>query len=202
MKKKVAIASAYILVIVTLEILALRFFTGKWPHEFKHTEKTETIIKKEIETVEVVVEKPILVKTIEYKWVWKEELSEESTEQVTTEEPKSVEPAYIPIETAEPATEQPTEARDETSNYMGVYELTAYVETGYACADGVYPEVGYTVASNDPALWHHWIYIEGVGERYVHDTGGMSTNVIDIYVGDYDSAIQFGRRSAGVYIIE
>lgn len=86
--------------------------------------------------------------------------------------------------------------------YMGNYELTAYIATGNPCADGVYPQAGYTVASNDPNLWHKWIRIEGYGDYYVHDTGGMSSNVIDIFVSSYDEAIQFGRRSAEVYIIE
>lgn len=86
--------------------------------------------------------------------------------------------------------------------YVGVYELTAYEETGNNCADGVYPQVGYTAACNDSSLWHKWVYIEGVGERYIHDTGGMARNVIDIYMGDYSTCIQFGRRSAKVYLIE
>lgn len=86
--------------------------------------------------------------------------------------------------------------------YMGEYELTAYIATGNPCADGVYPQVNYTVASNDPSLWHKWIRIEGYGDYYVHDTGGMATNVIDIFMGSYDEAIQFGRRKAEVYIID
>lgn len=86
--------------------------------------------------------------------------------------------------------------------YAGDYELTAYIATGNPCADGVYPSVGYTAASNDPNLWHKWIEIEGYGTYYVHDTGGMSSNVIDIFVGSYDEAIQFGRRSASVYVKE
>ena len=90
---------------------------------------------------------------------------------------------------------------DVNYTYAGVYELTAYVATGNPCADGVYPSVGYTVACNDPALWHKWIYIEGYGNYYVHDTGGMASNVIDVFVGSYDEAINFGRRSATVYII-
>lgn len=92
--------------------------------------------------------------------------------------------------------------QEENKIYIGEYELTAYVATGNPCADGVYPEIGYTVACNDPALWHKWIYIEGYGNYYVHDTGGMSSNVIDIFVGSYDEAIQFGRRSADVYMID
>lgn len=85
---------------------------------------------------------------------------------------------------------------------VGAYELTAYIATGNPCADGVYPEVGHTAACNDPELWHKWIEIEGYGTYYVHDTGGMASNVIDIFMGSYDEAIQFGRRTAEVYIIE
>ena len=89
----------------------------------------------------------------------------------------------------------------QEEEYLGVYELTAYIATGNPCADGVYPQVGYTVASNDPLLWHKWIRIEGYGEFYVHDTGGMSSNVIDIFMGSYEEAILFGRREADVYAI-
>lgn len=95
-----------------------------------------------------------------------------------------------------------TEVKEEIKyEYVGTYELTAYVETGNPCADGIYPSVGYTAACNDPALWHKWIHINGYGDFYVHDTGGMSSNVIDLFVGSYDEAIQFGRREAEVSII-
>lgn len=95
-----------------------------------------------------------------------------------------------------------TDAVECNENYMGNYELTAYIATGSPCADGVYPQAGWTVASNDSKLWHHKIRIEGYGEYYVHDTGGMASNVIDVFVGSYDEAIQFGRRRGEVYIID
>lgn len=85
---------------------------------------------------------------------------------------------------------------------VGTYELTAYIATGNPCADGVYPQTGHTAACNDPALWHKWIEIEGYGIYYVHDTGGMASDVIDLFMSSYDEAIQFGRRTAEVYIIE
>ena len=94
------------------------------------------------------------------------------------------------------------EPKIEGMTFYATMELTAYIETGNCCADGVYPEVGYTAACNDPALWHRWVYIEGVGARYIHDTGGMASDVIDVYVGDYNSAIQFGRQTANVYVME
>ena len=91
--------------------------------------------------------------------------------------------------------------------YEGCYECTAYKSTGNACADGVYPCEGVTVASNDPDLWNKVIEISGTGTEYdgiyyVHDRGGMANNVIDIFIDDYDKCIEFGRRSADIYVID
>lgn len=85
---------------------------------------------------------------------------------------------------------------------VGTYELTAYIATGNPCADGAYPQVGYTAACNDPRLWHKWVHIDGYGDYYIHDTGNMASNVIDVFVGSYGEAIQFGRRTATVSIID
>lgn len=100
--------------------------------------------------------------------------------------------------------EEPDEEVQDNSGmtYYGCLELTAYTWTGNPCADGVYPSSGYTVACNNSDLWHHWIYIEGYGNYYVHDTGGMGLGVIDVYMDSYDACIQFGRRSANIYIID
>lgn len=92
-------------------------------------------------------------------------------------------------------------SEDIDYSYLGVYELTAYEATGNCCADGSMPVRGYTVACNSLPLGTR-IYIEGYGEFTVCDRGGMSNSVIDIYLGDYNDCIQFGRRSATVYIIE
>ena len=83
----------------------------------------------------------------------------------------------------------------------GVFELTAYAWTGNPCANGEYPVEGYSVASNYYPIGTR-LYIEGVGERVVTDTGGMSSGVIDLYLGDEETCIQFGRQSANVYVIE
>ena len=90
----------------------------------------------------------------------------------------------------------------ENKEYVGEYYLTGYVDTGNACKDGVYPCEGVTVASNDPQLWHKNIYIEGYGLFYVHDTGGMSKNVLDIFVGSKAEAYAIGGKKAKVYVIE
>ena len=91
----------------------------------------------------------------------------------------------------------------EGMTLLGEYILTAYCATGNPCADGVMPVENYTIACNDPLLWHHWIYIEGYGKYYCHDTGGMSTNnIIDMYINDYNACIQFGVKKANVYLCE
>lgn len=90
---------------------------------------------------------------------------------------------------------------EPTMTYLGVYELTAYEWTGEVCADGSYPSCGYTVGCNSLPLGTR-IYIEGYGEYVVEDRGGMADTVIDIYMEDYDTCIEFGRRTADVYLIE
>lgn len=99
----------------------------------------------------------------------------------------------------EPVEEEVIEPESKTP--IGIYELTAYEWTGNPCANGNYPTAGYTVACNSLPLGTR-IYIEGYGEYTVEDRGGMADNVIDIYMGDYDSCIQFGRRTATVSIID
>ena len=95
----------------------------------------------------------------------------------------------------------------DTRTYYATYQCTAYKSTGNACADGVYPCEGVTVASNDPNLWNKVIEISGTGTDYdglyyVHDKGGMATNVVDIFIDDYSKCKQFGRRTADIYIVE
>lgn len=128
---------------------------------------------------------------------------------------KEVRPEFLTSESVRKASEQPLEVVDEEivieepesvpeaseGVYLGCYELTAYPWTGDPCANGNYPTLGYTVACNSLALGTR-IYIEGYGEYVVEDRGGMAGNVIDVYMGDYESCIQFGRRSANVYLID
>lgn len=83
----------------------------------------------------------------------------------------------------------------------GTFQLTAYEWTGNRCANGNYPTVGYTCASNYFPMGTK-LYIEGVGVRVVEDTGGMSNNVVDVYMGDPGTCIQFGRQVGQVYVIE
>lgn len=101
---------------------------------------------------------------------------------------------------SEPAPEPTSTAPSD--GYLGTYRCTGYVATGNTCANGNYPTDGYTIASNSLPLGTK-VYIEGIGERVVEDKGGMSSNVIDIYIdGSTQDALNFGRQNADVYIIE
>lgn len=188
------VAFLWISVMLSVWCLAMRVFykldvINKSIDSIAVTEKE--VVRETVKTVEI--EKPVVVKSIEYRWRDREgdaRPQEGTSNDLTENQPSETQNALEGLKMGSDGT------------LVGTYELTAYIDTGNACADGVYPQVGYTVACNDPALWHHWIYIEGVGERYVHDTGGMSSDVIDIYVGNMDDAIQFGRQSAAVYIID
>lgn len=97
---------------------------------------------------------------------------------------------------------QLTESKEPEMTFYANMEMTAYVATGNPCADGVYPEVGWTVASNDPNLWHKTIFIKGYGTRYVHDTGEMPINCLDLFVSTESEAYEIGRRDVEVYIID
>lgn len=168
--------------------------------EVKKMATTETEATTEIATTtEKLTEKPTTTArqtTTEHITTTEMQTTEEITTQETTEEIVSEEPTE---NTTEVTTEEPT--TESAYTYVGTFQLTAYTATGNPCADGVYPQVGYTVACNDKRLWHKWIYIEGYGTYYCHDRGGMANNVIDIFMKDRQTCINFGRQSANVYIV-
>jgi 3D (Asp-Asp-Asp) domain-containing protein len=97
-----------------------------------------------------------------------------TTEEMTTE---------VEITTEEVVYEEPS-----GMNFYGTFYITGYVASGDACKDGNMPSVGWTAASNDPNLWGKTIHIEGLGDRYIHDTGGMGLGTIDVFVGSVDEA--------------
>lgn len=74
-----------------------------------------------------------------------------------------------------------------------MFQLTAYEWSGKRCADGSWPVVGYSCASNLYPLGTV-LEIEGLGRRVVTDRGGMGNNVVDIYMGDVEICRQFGRK--------
>lgn len=120
--------------------------------------------------------------------------------EITLEEAPMIDIKEIVFETETETEEIVAEEEEVATGYLGSYVLTAYEWTGNPCANGNYPTCGYTAACNSLPLGTR-IYIEGLGEYVIEDRGGMDDSVIDIYMGDYDSCIQFGVQYADVYII-
>ena len=115
-------------------------------------------------------------------------------------EPESV--VYAEAEEVIEPEEIAEESPEEELEYLGTFEMTAYEWTGNPCANGNYPEVGYTVACNSLPLGTT-VYIEGVGYRVVEDRGAEwhGSNWMDLYLGDVDSCYEWGVRSVEVYIV-
>ena len=115
-------------------------------------------------------------------------------------EPESV--VYAEAEEVTEPEEIAEESPEEELEYLGTFEMTAYEWTGNPCANGNYPEVGYTVACNSLPLGTT-VYIEGVGYRVVEDRGAEwhGSNWMDLYLGDVDSCYEWGVRSGDVYIV-
>lgn len=91
---------------------------------------------------------------------------------------------------------------------LGVYSLTAYCNCSKCCgkwaggatASGTTPTQGRTVACNSLPFGTK---ISINGNIYtVEDTGNMADNVIDIYFNSHSEALQFGRRSAEVFLVQ
>lgn len=115
-------------------------------------------------------------------------------------EPESV--VYAEAEEVIEPEEIDEESPEEELEYLGTFEMTAYEWTGNPCANGNYPEVGYTVACNSLPLGTT-VYIEGVGYRVVEDRGAEwhGSNWMDLYLGDVDSCYEWGVRSVEVYVV-
>lgn len=115
-------------------------------------------------------------------------------------EPESV--VYAEAEEVIEPEEIAEESHEEELEYLGTFEMTAYEWTGNPCANGNYPEVGYTVACNSLPLGTT-VYIEGVGYRVVEDRGAEwhGSNWMDLYLGDVGCCYEWGVRSVEVYIV-
>lgn len=101
-------------------------------------------------------------------------------------------------------------------NYAGEFEITYYTagpeSTGKTpdhpaygiTRSGTVVEEGRTIATDWDVLPPGTkVYIDGIGERIVEDTGGAIVDkCIDVYVEDVDVALQGGRHKADVWIVE
>ena len=101
-------------------------------------------------------------------------------------------------------------------NYAGEFEITYYTagpeSTGKTpdhpaygiTRSGTVVEEGRTIATDWDVLPPGTkVYIDGIGERIVEDTGGAIVDkCIDVYVEDLEVALQGGRHKADVWIVE
>lgn len=95
------------------------------------------------------------------------------------------------------------EAEKPKLEFWASCEITAYEWTGNPCKNGEWPVVGYTAANNVLPNGTK-IYIEGIGERTVHDTGATwhQANWVDVYMGDKATCDAFGVQQRDVYLVK
>lgn len=90
-----------------------------------------------------------------------------------------------------------------SATYMGTWRVTAYAYTGSACANGNFPEVGYTIACNSLPFGTE-VYIDGVGFRTVEDRGPtwLGDQWCDLYLGNTSECVAWGDRYLDVWVIK
>lgn len=101
-----------------------------------------------------------------------------------------------------------TEQRIE-EKHIERYTVTAYCPCVKCCgksngitASGEKAVEGVTVAMNKSIPFGTKIYIDGVGERIVQDRGGaIKGNRIDLYFDSHQEALNFGRQTKQVTIM-
>ena len=86
--------------------------------------------------------------------------------------------------------------------YIGNWMITAYTHTGSACANGNYPEDGYTIACNSLPFGTE-VYIKNIGFRTVEDRGpsSLGSEWLDLFMDDTQSCINFGMQYYDVYVV-
>lgn len=98
---------------------------------------------------------------------------------------------------------------EEIQQSIEEYVITAYCPCAKCCgksdgitASGVKATEGVTVAMDKSIPFGTKIYIDGVGERIVQDRGGaIKGNKIDLYFDSHQEALNFGRQTKEVTIL-
>ncbi len=86
-------------------------------------------------------------------------------------------------------------------------ETTAYCsacDSGSRTATGTYPSWGTVAAQPSVLPYGTKLFIPGYGYGRVEDTGGFSSNVIDLYMGDSASCTcgsRWGRKNLTIYVL-
>lgn len=94
--------------------------------------------------------------------------------------------------------------------YIGTFKVTYYCSCEQCCgktdgitASGAKVAEGVTVAADISMLpFGTKIYIEGIGERIVQDTGGkIKGNKLDVYVASHEQVPSVGVHNASVWVV-
>ena len=161
-------------------------------HAMVNMEEAEPYVSEKIDTKRELIEEYNKLKED-----WKAEAKEQH-EAYLAELARQRRAAQVAQTYSEPAPEPTSSAPSD--GYLGTYRCTGYVATGNACASGVMPESGVTIASNSLPMGTR-VYIEGIGERVVQDTGGMDVGTLDIFCNSVDECYAI-TGNYDVYIIE
>lgn len=205
MKIKILQAVAVIVLLIPLLMQLEYVYENKEPEE---KQSLRVVFIQEHTMVDMAEVEPCVSEKIEakrelieqynkLKEEWKAEAKEQH-EAYLAELERQRRAAQVAQTYSEPAPDPTSSAPSD--GYLGTYRCTGYVATGNACASGVMPESGVTIASNSLPMGTR-VYIEGIGERVVQDTGGMSSNVIDVFVDSTSEAYAL-TGDYEVYIIE
>lgn len=120
---------------------------------------------------------------------------------------EQIEVLEIMLENQEPEPEKQYIGEFEITYYTAGYESTGkhpgHPEYGIT-ASGSMVEEGRTIAADWNVLpVGTVVYIDGIGERVVEDTGGAIVDKsIDVYVENVETALKGGRHMADVWIVE
>ena len=100
----------------------------------------------------------------------------------------------------------------DLKQYVGEFKITAYCPCAKCCgrangkcANGEYPIEGITIAADTRKFpLGTKLYIEGIGERIVMDTGSaIKGNNLDLFISTHQECKTFGvRRNVKVWIIK
>ena len=124
----------------------------------------------------------------------KSSIKEETMHEVfTAEETTQISQAVEEVESA------PESSAPEGMTYLGCWEVSAYEWSDQPCANGNWPTVWYTCAFNY-APRNATLYVDGLGYFVNEDYCGTDSR-LDIFLGDYDTCIQFGTSYHDVYLV-
>ena len=95
----------------------------------------------------------------------------------------------------------------DKGTYLGNFNLSFYSKEQFpnsSTSTGVMPQVGVTVAVDPKVIpLGTKIYIEDIGVRVAHDTGGaIKGNKMDVFVATTSEAVQMGRQNKKVWIVK